>query len=137
LAARRSRHYDWFVPIQACPVPKELRFGVPERVSAEGAMPRVPTEEELAALVDRSRASGAEAIVISLLFSFANPETERQVESALRCLDVRVSTSHRILPEFREYERASTSVVNTYLAPRMKAYLNLLEERVTTQHTAS
>ncbi len=64
------------------------------------------------------RASGAEAVAISLLFSFANPETERRVEAALRCLDLPISTSHRILPEFREYERASTIVVNAYLAPR-------------------
>lgn len=132
----RSRLYDWFAPIPVCLVPKELRFGVPERVSAEGAIVRVPTEEELTALVDRLRASGAEAIAISLLFSFANTETERRVESAVMCLGVPVSTSHRILPEFREYERASTTVVNAYLAPRMQAYLNLLEERVATQHAA-
>jgi N-methylhydantoinase A len=133
----RSRLYDWFAPIPVCLVPKELRFGVPERVSAEGKILRVPTEDELLSLRDRLRASGAEGIAISLLFSFANPETERRVESALKCLGVPVSTSHRILPEFREYERASTTVVNAYLAPRMQAYLNLLEERVTTQHTGS
>ena len=80
------------------------------------------------------RGNGAEAVAISLLFSFANPETERRVEAALRCLDVPISTSHRILPEFREYERASTTVVNAYLAPRMQSYLRRLEERVTAQH---
>jgi N-methylhydantoinase A len=129
----RNRLYDWFAPIPVCMVPKELRFGVPERVSAEGGILRMPTEEELAALVDQVRRSNAEAVAISLLFSFANPETERRVEAALRVLDIPVSVSHRILPEFREYERASTTVVNAYLAPRMERYLRNLSERVSTQ----
>ena len=111
-----------------------LRFGVPERVSAEGEILRSPTEQELELLVDQVRGSGAEAVAISLLFSFANPETERRVEAALRCLGLPISTSHRILPEFREYERASTTVVNAYLAPRMQNYLLHLEHSVTTQH---
>ena len=130
----RSRLYDWFAPLPICLVPRELRFGVPERVSAEGEMLRAPTEEELEALVAGVRASGAEAVAISLLFSFANPATERRVEAALLSLGVPISTSHRILPEFREYERASTTVVNAYLAPRMQTYLHHLEERVTVRH---
>ena len=130
----RSKLYDWFAPLPICLVPRSLRFGVPERVSAEGEILRSPTEEELEALVDEVRASGAEAVAISLLFSFANPETERRVEAAMGCLGLPISTSHRILPEFREYERASTIVVNAYLAPRMRSYLLHLEQRVTTQH---
>lgn len=130
----RNRLYDWFAPLPICLVPRELRFGVPERVSAEGEILRSPTEEELEALVNAVCASEAEAAAISLLFSFANPETERRVEAALRALDIPISTSHRILPEFREYERASTTVVNAYLAPRMQTYLLHLEQRVTTEH---
>jgi N-methylhydantoinase A len=126
----RQKLYDWFAPAPVCLVPRELRFGVPERVTAEGEVLRAPTEEELAALVEAVRASGAEAAAISLLFSFARPETEQRVEQALRVLGIPVSASHRILPEFREYERASTTVVNAYLAPRMESYLLVLEERV-------
>jgi N-methylhydantoinase A len=126
----RERLYDWFAPAPVCLVPKELRFGVPERVSAEGEVLRAPSESELAALVEAVRASGAEAVAISLLFSFARPETEERVARALRVLGIPVSASHRILPEFREYERASTTVVNAYLAPRMEKYLLALEERV-------
>ncbi len=132
----RSRLYDWFAPIPTCLVPKGLRFGVPERVTAEGNILRAPTEDELATLVDQVLASGAEAIAISLLFAFANPETERRVESAMHCLGLPISVSHRILPEFREYERASTTVVNAYLAPRIGRYLNDLTRRVTAQHGA-
>jgi len=85
-----------------------------------------------AALANGRRAGGAgggsarkrgEAVAISLLFSFANPETELRVEAALLKLGIPVSTSHRILPEFREFERASTIVVNAYLAPKMQSYL--------------
>ena len=131
----RQRLYDWFAPIPVCLVPRALRFGVPERMSAEGTLLRSPTDDELAGLVDQVRASGAHSVAISLLFSFANPATEQRVEAALRPLGIPISTSHRILPEFREYERASTTVVNAYLAPRMQSYLLHLEESVLNQHT--
>jgi N-methylhydantoinase A len=129
--------YDWFAPAPECLVPRELRLGVPERVSAEGEALRTPTDEELRALTEAVRSSGAEAVAISLLFSFANPETERRVEEALRALGVPISASHRILPEFREYERASTTVVNAYLAPRMEKYLLDLEQGIAAGHKGS
>jgi N-methylhydantoinase A len=130
----RSRLYDWFAPVTECLVSRQLRFGVPERVSAEGEILRSPTDEELDALVEQVQASGAEAVAISLLFSFVRPETEMRVESAMRGLGLPVSSSHRILPEFREYERASTTVVNAYLAPRMQSYITHLEQRVAAKH---
>jgi N-methylhydantoinase A len=130
----RARLYDWFAPVPACLVPRELRFGVPERIGADGKILKSPTEADLAALVDAVHASTAEAVAISLLFSFANPETELRVEAALHSLGIPISTSHRILPEFREYERASTIVVNAYLAPTMQSYLQHLEQRVAAQH---
>jgi N-methylhydantoinase A len=130
----RSRLYDWFAPAARCLVPRELRFGVPERVSAEGKILRSPTDGELEILVEQVRASGAEAVAISLLFSFANPTTEKRVEAALQRLAIPVSASHRILPEFREYERASTTVVNAALSPMMQRYLLRLEEKVAQRH---
>ena len=90
----RARLYDWFAPIPVCIVPPELRFGVPERVSAEGNTLRSPTDEEIAALVNAVRSSGAESVAVSLLFSFANPETERRIESALRMLNIPISDPH-------------------------------------------
>jgi N-methylhydantoinase A len=133
----RERLYDWFAPVPVCLVPRELRFGVPERVSAEGAQLRSPSKEELATLLEQVRASGAESVAISLLFSFANPATEQRVEAALGRLGIPISTSHRILPEFREYERAATTVVNAYLAPLMQTYLLNLAERVSAYHAGS
>jgi N-methylhydantoinase A len=130
----RARLYDWFAPVSECLVAKDLRFGVAERVSAGGEILREPTDDELVTLVEAVKASGAEAVAISLLFSFANPKTEKRVEAALRGLGIPVSASHRILPEFREYERASTTVVNAYLAPRMQVYLLALEKRIAEKH---
>ncbi len=133
----RGALYDWFAPVPECVVPDELRFGVAERVSSEGETLCSPADAELQALVEAVRASGAQAVAVSLLFSFANPETERRVEAALDSLGIPVSVSHRILPEFREYERASTTVVNAYLAPRMRQYLLHLEQRVAREHHGS
>lgn len=133
----RSRLYDWFAPAPECLVPPELRFGVPERVSAEGEILRSPTEEELQALVQAIRSSKAESVAISLLFSFANAESERRLDTVLRDISIPVSSSHRILPEFREYERASTTVVNAYLGPRMQGYLLKLETGVSRQYPES
>jgi len=119
----RPRLYDWFQPPPPCLVPAELRFGIAERVSAEGERLIAPDPDELRSLVEQIRHSGAEAIAISLLFSFANPENERAVAEALKVLGLPLSVSHRILPEFREYERASTVVANAYLAPKVGGYL--------------
>ena len=126
----RPALYDWFAPIPVGLVPPELRFGVPERVSAEGEILSAPSDADLSALVDAIRRSGAESIAVSLLFAFANPATERRVVDALRVLDLPVSAAHRILPEFREYERACTTVVNAYLAPLMQTYLLRLAQGI-------
>ncbi|HLY41830.1 MAG TPA: hydantoinase/oxoprolinase family protein [Terracidiphilus sp.] len=133
----RARLYDWFAPAPVCLVPKELRFGVPERVSAEGEILRAPSSDELSSLVERVRASGAESVSISLLFCFENSDNEKRVEEVLRGLRIPVSTSQRILPEFREYERASTTVVNAYLAPKIGNYLGRLEDRVAAEFSSS
>jgi N-methylhydantoinase A len=133
----RASLYDWFTPVPICIVPADLRFGVPERVSAEGEILRIPNQDELHTLLDQIRDSNAQSIAISLLFSFSKPDTEQRLEAALQTLNLPISASHRILPEFREYERAATTVVNAYLAPRMASYLTNLEEKVTANHAHS
>jgi N-methylhydantoinase A len=126
----RPKLYAWTQPPTVCLVVEELRFGIAERVTAEGEVLLRPTDAELSELVERVRASGAEAVAISLLFAFLNPENERRVEAALYGLGLPLSVGHRILPEFREYERASTLVVNAYLSPKMRGYLLELESEV-------
>jgi N-methylhydantoinase A len=122
----RARLYDWFQAAPVCLVPAELRFGVEERTSAEGERLEVPSREELKRLVSAIQGANVEAVAVSLLFSFANAESEREVAAALEELGLPLSVSHRILPEFREYERASTVVANAYLAPTVGNYLGKL-----------
>ncbi|HVC47041.1 MAG TPA: hydantoinase/oxoprolinase family protein [Terracidiphilus sp.] len=123
----RPSLYDWTEHRPAPLAGAECCFGVAERVSAEGEVLRAPSEGALRALRRKVRACGAEAVAVSLLFSFAHPEHERAVEEALAALRLPVSLSHRILPEFREYERAATVTLNAYLAPKMASYLGGLE----------
>jgi len=125
----RTSLYDLFFEREPALVPGELRFGVHERVSAQGDILCRADLDELKTLKAQIADAGAEAIAISLLFSFANPQNERAVEQALADLQIPLSVSHQILPEFREYERASTVVVNAYLQPVMEAYLKKVEQR--------
>jgi N-methylhydantoinase A len=131
----RPKLYAWSQPAAACLVAEGLRFGVAERVSSEGEILRRPSAAELVELVERVRASGAEAVAVSLLFAFLNAENEQRVVEALEGLGlptarIPISAGHRILPEFREYERGSTLVVNAYLTPVMRGYLLGLEREV-------
>ncbi|HET9181189.1 MAG TPA: hydantoinase/oxoprolinase family protein [Candidatus Angelobacter sp.] len=125
----RPRLYDFFFEKEPALVPTELRFGVHERVSARGDILSTVDSGELNRLKAQVAAAGAEAVAISLLFSFANPQNERAVAHALSDLHIPLSVSHQILPEFREYERASTVAVNAYLQPVMETYLRKVEQR--------
>ncbi|MGE5322363.1 MAG: hydantoinase/oxoprolinase family protein, partial [Actinomycetota bacterium] len=126
----RPRLYDFFFEREPALVAGDLRFGVHERVSAQGDMLCTADSEELKTLKAQIAAAGAGAVAISLLFSFANPQNERAVAHALSDLHIPLSVSHQILPEFREYERASTVVVNAYLQPVMETYLRKVEQRI-------
>jgi len=111
-------------------VSRELRFGVMERVRPDGSIEQAPSQNELRELRSQIQKSGAESIAVCLLFSFATSTNEEAVEQELRASNVSLSLSHRILPEFREYERMSTVVVNAYLQPLMQRYLESLRLRL-------
>ena len=126
----RANLYSWSPQVPAPLVPAELRFGIKERTACDGSILIQPSEADLSELCDRIKTSGAEAIAISLLFSFADPRNERQVERALSQLGIPISVSHVVLPEFREYERGATVAVNAYLAPKVGRYLHELDDAV-------
>jgi len=117
-------------------VSRELRFGVTERVRPDGSIEHSPSQDELGELSSKIRESGAESLAVCLLFSFANSANEEAIERELRALKVPLSLSHRILPEFREYERMNTVVVNAYLQPLMQRYLESLRLRLSTNAAA-
>jgi N-methylhydantoinase A len=125
----RPKLYDFFFDRVPPLVPRQSRFGVNERTSSDADVLREPSKTELQALLKKVRSTNPEAIAISLLFSFANPKNENEVAKTLRVLNVPLSISHQILPEFREYERTSTVVINAYLQPVMQKYLENLERR--------
>jgi N-methylhydantoinase A len=123
----RPKLYDFFFDRVEPLVPPELRFGIAERTAPDGEVRQ--TVESLSSLRQAIAAKKPEAIAVSLLFSFANPRNEQEVAAALKGLSLPLSLSHQLLPEFREYERASTVVVNAYLQPVMQRYLNRLADK--------
>ena len=126
----RPKLYDFFFDRIEPLIPKDLRFGINERTSADAEILTAPATEELRSLAARVAAAKPRSIAISLLFSFANPKNENAVAEALKALGVPLSISHEVLPEFREYERTSTVVINAYLQPVMQSYLKNLARTV-------
>ena len=125
----RPKLYDFFFDRVEPLVPRDLRFGIEERTASDGEILTAPSPEDLKLLASQLAAKQPESIAISLLFSFANPRNESAIAEALKPLSVPLSISHQILPEFREYERTSTVVINAYLQPVMQRYLENLESR--------
>jgi N-methylhydantoinase A len=126
----RPRLYDLTFQRVPALVERGMRFGVPERVSCDGEVLQRPSRQELRLLARDVHANGAESIAVSTLFAFANPDNERAIGRVLEELGPPLSLSHLILPEFREYERASTVVINAYLQPVMHSYLQRLDMRM-------
>jgi N-methylhydantoinase A len=125
----RPKLYDFFFDRVELLVPAELRFGIDERTASDGKILASPSSAGLKAMVRRIGAKRPESVAICFLFSFANPKNELAAADALKALNIPLSVSHQILPEFREYERMSTVVVNAYLQPVMQRYLENLERR--------
>jgi N-methylhydantoinase A/oxoprolinase/acetone carboxylase beta subunit len=111
-------------------VPAERVVEARERCTPDGVECAL-SEDAVAAVVDGVRATGAEAVAVGLLFSYAHPEHERRLAEALRAAlpEVHVSASHEVLPEIREYERLSTTAVDAYLTPVLRRYLRRLARR--------
>lgn len=103
-----------------------LRFGVRERLTATGEILEALSESELTRLTGRIRKAKVESIAICLLFSFVDSAHEQKIARALAKLNIPLSVSHRILPEYREFERTSTVTINAYLQPLMGSYLSRL-----------
>jgi N-methylhydantoinase A len=122
--------YNLMVTRPAPLIPRELRLGVSERIGPDGSIIKRLKDDSLAEATKQiaTREPRVESIAVCLLFSFANPLHEQLVARALESFGVPVSLSHKILPEYREYERTSTVVINAYLVPLMSRYLGALME---------
>ena len=130
----RPKLYDWFQKVPECLVPTALRFGISERVSSKGELLQAIDPAELDAITNAISSAGVDSIAVSTLFSFANTDSEVKIAAALESLGLPLSISHRILPEFREYERASTVVANAYVAPKVGSYIATLAQKVSEEY---
>jgi len=123
----RSRLYDFLVEGVRPLVPDGLTLGVRERLAAGGEVVAPLEDAEVDRVVAAVRACGAESVAVCLLHAYANAAHEQHLVEALTGAGLSVSASHRVLPEYREYERCSTTVVNAYVTPVMARYLTALE----------
>jgi len=110
-------------------VPRDRRYELDERATPEG-IERTPDDEDLTELIEEFDPA-VESVAVALLHAYAHPETERRVADRLReDLDASVVASHETLPEFREFERTATTVVDAYVTPVVRSYLDELLDRV-------
>lgn len=129
----RPAIYDFQLDQPAPLVPRRHRFELRERTMADGSV-RAPVDgEDLGRVIEAVRQSGSEAIAVCFLFSYLRPDHEKEVGAALRNAlpNVAISLSSEVQPEFREFERFTTTVVNAYLQPRLDVYLSSLLSKIT------
>ena len=126
----REKLYDLHYRKNPPLVPEELSFGVKGRVIYTGEEIEKLDEAEVEKVAEILKEKGVESVAVSFLFSFLNPEHEEIVERVLKKHGFEVSISSKIVPEFREYERSSTTVINAYVMPKMKGYISFLENHL-------
>jgi len=112
---------------------EENWFTVRERMGAAGEVVVPLTSADVDALVERIKGAGLQHVAVCLLFSFVNPAHEQMIGRSCEAAGLTVSLSSDVLPEFREYERASTTVINASLRPTVEKYLTELGAGLTTR----
>ena len=112
--------------------PRYLRVGVAERVDASGSVRRELDVEGLRRQVEFLKSEGVDSVAICFLFSFLNPDHEKEAERVVREMlpDAYVSASHVILPQIKEFDRLSTTSLNAYVGPSLSSYLERLDTRI-------
>ncbi len=124
----RPALYDLFADPASPLIPSELRFEIDERVTHTGEILQAIDPGQVTALIPALKAHNVSAVAVCLLFSFLRPEHEQAIAAELRSVGFLVSLSSEILPEYREYERTSTTAVNAYVSPVLDKYLLHLEK---------
>ncbi len=130
----RSSLYDLFITRESPLVPEELRWGVQERVAATGEVLSAVRKSDLKKICIEIKKQGIKSVAVCFLFSYKNSANEEIVTKELKHLGIHISASCRIMPEYREYERFSTTVVNAYVSPVMSKYLTSLEDGLETKN---
>ena len=126
----RSTLYD-LQPSSTDPlIPSDLRFEIVERIAANGDIIKPLDLKTLEFLIPEIESKNVESIAVCLLFSFLHPEHEAQIAKTLRKRGFFVSTSSEILPEYREFERMSTTAINAFVSPVVDHYLSTIYENL-------
>ncbi|MHA1994210.1 MAG: hydantoinase/oxoprolinase family protein [Candidatus Hodarchaeales archaeon] len=128
----RSNLYS-FYPKRVDPlIPRQLRFGISERVGSEGNVILPLDPDTIHQVIQKIQELGVESVAISLLFSFFNPTHEIEIAQIIRKAlpNLHISRSSWVLPVFREYDRTSVTVLDAYIAPLMKNYFDSFLEVV-------
>jgi N-methylhydantoinase A len=125
----RFEQYDIFMVKPSPLVPRDLRFGVPERIDGRGNVLIELDEAAVKALAPKLKAAGVEAIAIGYMHAYLDGAHERRTRDILAetLPDVSITLSSEVSPEIREYERWSTAVANAYVQPVMDRYLGRLD----------
>src|SRR4051812_39465058 len=123
----RPKLYALRVERPAPVTPEENWFTVDERIAADGSVVTALRDEDVDRVLGEIHGRGIRHIAVCLLFSFVNPAHERRIGARAATFGLTVSLSSEILPEFREYERASTTAINAALRPTVERYLTELE----------
>ena len=128
----RPHLYDYRVGKPPPLALREHRLEIDERINAAGEALKALDEREVAAAVERLKAARVQSVAVCFLHSYRNPAHERRARAAIERLmpDAYISISSEVLPEFREFERLSTTVLNAAVGPRMERYLDRFLERV-------
>lgn len=113
-------------------IPRRLRFEVTERMNYKGEVLTPLVEEDVRAAVAEARRQGVEAIAVCFLHSYANPSHEQRAIDIIRSEwpDVDITASHELTNEWREFQRTSTAVLDAYVKPVARRYLNALSRRL-------
>ena len=126
----RTHLYDLFSDRTVPLIPSTRCFEVTERVDYRGQVLTPLHKAEVETVIPILHEQGVEAIAVSFLFSFVYPDHERWVAERLRKAGFFVTASHELIPEFREYERTSTTAINAYVSPILHRYLSDLENQI-------
>ena len=128
----RQDVYASLAPARTLLIPRDRRFGVLERIKADGTVETPLDENQVANLVVPLQEKQVEAVAIIGLHAYANPAHEQRIAEILRAAlpQLMISTSSEISPEFREFERSSTTVLNALLMPVVGRYIARLEARL-------
>ena len=129
---RRHELYNLFIQKPRTLIPRRLRFEVEERIGPKGEILTPLNKTQVKSLAPQLKRENVKAVAVALLFSYINQKHEREIGKMLKksLPKIYVSLSSEVAPEYREYERTSTAVVNAILMPIISNYLNELQRKI-------